>query len=413
MVWRAVFPKPGEGELQTVLNEAKKMGLTTTVNELSQICNRGAKNVAAIWQKISGSPLTLLSKASPPIESSTFNSALSGSGDLETTKRIVEILEPLAAKYEGGLSGDFFSPKRNWEKPFSITFPEFGKFRDATRLFGLRALTKASLGDAKGCIEDVRRVVKINKLSEQQPFLISGLVTLGNRASFYRLTGAIVSELQDNPEFLQQFLRELKSLHDFDGRRFIGYELAAFRGGIEQIRNGDNLGLGSNSTEDNLISKLGRFAADSAELIGTKSLVEMAKAWPDDAKLEAINKRLKDDGASNWLRPGYAIAYIMIPELGNFARRVEDLRISNEVAQIAVSAFLIKSKTGTRPTLAESANYAGLSTKDPFGDKDLIFVWKEDRLEVRSVGRNGKDDGGSRRRPADDFSSVSIQEKKN
>ena len=409
LVWRAVFPKPGYGELEAVLGAAKSMGLVTSVKELPPIYNKGSKNVAPIWAKITGSPLTLLSKAKPPIASSAFNRALVGDSDIETCSHMLSILAPLASEYEEGLSGDYFAPDRDWEKPSSILFPEFGKFRDAISVFGLRALTRAKTGDGAGCIEDVKRVMRLVHMTQQQPVVIGGLVSLGMRARFYRLVGGIVSGLRENRVALQEYLLQLKLLHDFDGKEFIGYELAVFLQAIEQLRRGERIDFGDNIAENALLSRLGKFAADSAELAGAKHLVEIAKAWPDFEKIIAIQEKLRDEGANNFSRPGLAIAYIFMPRLDRFPIRVKEVRVSNQVAQIAVSAFLLLSKTGKRPTLAESANYAGISSADPFGKGELIYFWKTDGLEVRSVGRNGIDDGGERKRPADDYSSVIVK----
>ena len=160
----------------------------------------------------------------------------------------------------------------------------------------------------------------------------------------------------------------------------------------------------------NKIIELIQDNTDLVELILVEFVARVAESQPSKEVYEKLEDELIE--GTGWakqypLRGRLPAGYIgPMPSMTFTATQKSDAY--KQVILIASAAVLILAESGKLPDLDTAAKRAGISAQDTYGNKPLIYQFDSKTLRVRSVSENLKDDGGERKKPADDWASIAV-----
>ncbi len=104
----------------------------------------------------------------------------------------------------------FYDAKRDWDRGFSLVYPEFALSKSWVKLLCLDARCRSRSGDADGAIQRLEAARKLGALTSQDPTLISLLVGVAVEAITLRAAGPVASDLAEDPSALKALQKMLK-----------------------------------------------------------------------------------------------------------------------------------------------------------------------------------------------------------
>lgn len=302
-----------------------------------------------------------------------------------------------------------FVLNRDWSKPIEWLLPEISQSKDMTRALCARALYRVQDGRTSEAAEDFRRIATLQKHMSQYGMSLSQLARISNLAIVAITTEQIANELAGRPEELQLILDELAAIaepEDFDTiRSEIAFAISSFR----YVRRGDmsldtftDTSLGGSITPPNPFD-VARIEShgDDIERYVVSLFIRCAEVWQDREQLAATYQDIQDElgakGSDYGETLAKIVALVILPMLDGLQEVEDKQRAHLRSTRIGVAATILRARDGVWPTLDMAAEYAGTSLDDPFGDR-LRYKADGARLLVYSVGPDGTDEGGARRR---------------
>jgi hypothetical protein len=343
--------------------------------------------------------------------------------------------KPLEIICTGADRSRFFEPiivKPNGSLLDALDIMDMTGFRCAVQLLRLRAMLHVADGKIDNAWRDLLVCHRLARLEGQKAFLVDGLAARGLEQKACDGDVALVYYAHPTSEKLDQFHRELLELSGmppvescFLGERL--FSLDFLRG----VAAGDPRAV-------NLCG--GFFHEDRSKAARSKLLADRRIDW--DVVFRAYNSRL-DEVEQAWHQPTIFRKHEALMRLGETAsvaaNRVNDpkvltkfllpetsnLELSRQLAEILLDsgdfssagyawaeaittakaqltnfAFALASFHNDHAayprSLAElSPNYLSEVPKDPCSDREFLYRPRGNGYLLYSVGRNGKDDGGS------------------
>lgn len=292
--------------------------------------------------------------------------------------------------------------KRDWNKGYTLEFPEYRGMKDLTRLLAFKAEGQSAAGDWRGALRSLTRAQKIAQHAEADGILIGCLVHIANETIVHRSLRNVANENGRNPAFVAAARKTLDGFGPLpDMRRAMGTELVFGRSCIRSINSTDDItkmseGMGEESSGSSRSPlsglPLGMLrGAFEARLVN--EYVRMEAALPKDPEqwekakdaLVAVDKRTEADKS-----PLNVMNAILMPVGVQSAEAVGKLSAERRVTEGALRILQARGR-GSAP----SALPADLKKmKDPFGRGPLGYRPDGRRFLIYSVGPDRTDNGG-------------------
>lgn len=246
--------------------------------------------------------------------------------------------------------------------------------------FRARSVYKAEGADVDGAIEDVLRIVQIDKqISIAVDPLVAG-ISCGLANNVGSAAADVAAFCASDPTKLASLQRAVAEIPPPNFRPALGYCIIYQKRICDDLRSGklgfDALGAGG-------ASSISSADIDLAEANAAKLTADVAEAFPDLEKISAIHSPEPDGAANALTRSIFAgVSHLADLQIEKGARQ--------EMALLGLDALIKRSKTHQWDLSAVTISIDPFSRSGPYR-----AVATGHSLKIYSAGKNGKDEDGS------------------
>jgi hypothetical protein len=300
-----------------------------------------------------------------------------------------------------------FDPKWGW--PATTPIYHYAMLRQVARALCWSAALKLHDGDADGALQEAHAAFLASRALATEPTLIGLLVQLAIIQTGLGEAQSVLEENAPRTELLRSFLADVEQTRAALRQHLVD----AFKGErVEALAN-----LAPISRLDYLLPAASRRAAPpppraSLAWLGRPVIGGMVMGY-----LDTVTRAI-EFGRANWVeaqppmdalqsdaarwRTHYlsnrsrVLAALAVPAWVIAKKAETRAEAALAVAEVAMALKLYKSEHGEYPESLDALSGAFLPVvpTDPFTNKPLVYVRRDDGFLVYSVGPNGKDDAG-------------------
>lgn len=275
---------------------------------------------------------------------------------------------------------------------------QYRKTKEMSVLLCARASVRASNGDVDGTVEDIERLVNLDRQLKHSSTMIGQLRRRAQMHALSKTLTKIARSLSSQPDDLERVSKVLIGLEEPSDRHYLQFEPAMALSLLGMIERGE-ASLRELSSGKETVSRdpmeIELFKNNSEEIrrkVVSKHL-EFARVWNDFEKLKQLSDEFANDDSIPTNLIDIAVNEfnkIMIYSMYQTRTMELDHQAMVRGIKIGIASTILKARTGERPTLQEAASAAGVSSKDPFGGElqfshySLPFIYS-----VRDDGDQG------------------------
>ena len=311
--------------------------------------------------------------------------------DVETL--LAEYAESMALLHEAARMGGAARYDTKFEDGFAMLLEHSQRLRSGARMLSLEAHARAHRGDAEGAAESINACILLARSLENEPLLVSQLVSLAIHSIGQSLIAKLVPHVDFSDEDLAQLQESLRSadfvaaMHRaFQGERAMG--IHAFRNPQMFSDSGEIFGAGIPFRKEDLSMYID---------LMTRQVDALEQPWPQARKeAEEVSVEIRAIASSPINRLRYMATALVMPatEMAIAAgARVDASRRSTDT-MIAVERF--RRRHGNVPeTLTQLVpDYLPEVPVDPFDSNPIRYVVGENEVVIYSIGKDNVDNGG-------------------
>jgi hypothetical protein len=306
---------------------------------------------------------------------------------------------------------------RDYDESVNLLFPEFSGFKDFSKALATRARLRAEKGDLQGSIDDLNAGLQISRHLSEEPTLIGQLVSIAIYSIESNAVAKVASNFSNDAKSLERLRREVveKSTppDDFDKalRGEVYMEIALLRNmqryrgyrGIQDLADGrepkprPDIPLQRSGMPKGIVAR-----AFMARCLGYWNHVMESTAWKerDWANLGPdMDKYALQHDISKTHHLSDSFNSIFMPVFGAAGRSYAGAEAYKRVTRSLLLVMEYSAKNHRFPT---DLKQAGAEADDPYlhGVK-LRYQSDGKSAKVWSVGKDGKDDGGEKKKAKD------------
>ena len=375
----------------------------------------GTPDTTAAWIAVLKSfdekELSAAGKALPIIGLGTDENLLRPNVPGSQAAELAQLLEQYgktlqAAHAAAKLPGECRMPTK-FEDGFAMLLPNVQKTRTLCRLEQLELRQRLYEGDIPGTLESVDTMLATAGTLDHQLTLVEQLVRMAIISVALHEVERILNEAQLTEPQLAELQAKVQSLDNQGGvnrgmlgERAIGYNATQHPDVLNQLHHASD-GNGPSSMVGSTL--LNSPAACEVYLELMAESIEASRApYPEALKRSAqINDRIKTMASTrNPLeRLKYMTSLMMLPALDSFISANASRIAERDLTVAAIAAERYRMETGDYPqTLSQLVpKYLPAVPADPFDGQPLRMKKTEDGLLLYSIGKDGRDNGGTDR----------------
>jgi len=405
-IWRLSMFGQAPSKLTEELRSANADGLPLTADDIRKETAVSDQDNAAPLLLTAFSELKAFQKTPEGKELSKASSR--NGGLIDATPDLLESLKPsighLSHFYEI-ISQAVKKPKldfhRAWEAGPALLLPELAEEKGCLTPLVLKAKVAVGEGRTGEALEALDQGAKLSALAGQEPLVIGLLVQVAMRSQIYDAVGSIIRSHSNDMAVLD---KAIGILHDLGGRPdvrpAIRSEFLMGRLAVKLLASSQGAqSFGSES--GNAVTRLARFGPIRTvydlrftELYhqlyrdlskNPNSVISMREAFM------GVDQKLQETASKDWT---FGLAELIAPVFSQMANALGESQAKQNVMLASIDILKAKLKSGAFPE-----TWTAISDQwvDPFSEKRLIYVKKQDGFLVYSVGKDGKDNGGKPR----------------
>lgn len=203
--------KQQDSKLEHWLQRVKAAGVITDFAGLPSVVGSGGRDATKEWGIISKSSEDFFRKQSSVSEKlddeTAFRSLRRGDAPTPVALQFIHNLAPLYQQYETAILGDYIALPDYFKNPNAGSVVHADRFRDAMRLFSIRAGVSAFQGDVRACLDDLMRIQKVCKIAKTFPDIMTHVFISTEIATLFRQMPTILKSLKQDPVPLANCLR--------------------------------------------------------------------------------------------------------------------------------------------------------------------------------------------------------------
>jgi hypothetical protein len=291
----------------------------------------------------------------------------------------------------------------DWEAGAAALFPHYPRLRSLTRLLGAHAVLAAVDGKPAEAVVDLQAMIGITRHIGSEPLLIGQLVQYACQSMALSSLNQVMrhASLSDaESRRLQETLAAVDLYPSFEGA--VATERAFGLWMFDTVRDG-GVSAEEFGTEPGSFLRLLRRLRPAGEPLLKWDQVHYLRLMGRQVDLARLHRHLPP---AEWPEmeaeiPRYAVvSRLMLPALSAAASRRDEAVARLALARWALALHVYQAQTGRYPdSLQEAERVAGGSLpEDPFSGRALIYRPQGQGYRLYSIGGNGRDDGGERRR---------------
>ena len=275
---------------------------------------------------------------------------------------------------------------------FAAELPHLGMIRSTCRTLSVKAILDAHEGRGDAALETCGTILRISKLSENEPLLISHLVSVACQTISLSTTNHILQVAEVSEAAIDRFLQQLDQLNVYESLvAAVEAERAMGILTFQQLRSGS---LGEDFTQhlpgpasigNNWLTEayLNDDEATYVKIMSQQLSVINEPKSIRDLKIEESLEPLEDSSSR------FVVSKLILPALSGAIDSADRLEAMIRCVRIVTVATKLKTTSIDDLTLPES------KTLDPFNQLPLVVKATESGWLVYSVGQNLVDDGGA------------------
>lgn len=367
-----------EYDIGALLNRAKQQELITSVEEALAANKISKEDSSILYRELSQQKTTtdLFKVVDDYLKGSATNQQM-----LTVMERNSEYLRLCIAAAQR----KDFAPRRDWRKNYSILFPEYVNMKNALNVLLANALYYATTKKRDKALSHFHLATETINQGGPEDAMIGGLSLIARREMWSRAVAKLCKEFLDDPEALTEIYKSVNSIEQKDYKKALGYEIACARQPIDDLKSGK-------MTENDLKGFLGEIQLKSLndnEFHIVELFVRSAEQWDNHEKIVSIVHEFEKN-----LEVEYAFSRLLAPVVESYHERVLLAEAYERTTKIGVAASILYARNDKWPELSQASDFAKVSSKDPFSNRDFLYRTTKNSLLIYSVGPNGKDDNG-------------------
>jgi len=287
------------------------------------------------------------------------------------------------------------------------------EFIVAARLLGVAAWLHARDGDVAGAAMDLEAASRLGGLAGRSPVLIDWLVAVALDSLAVSMTSGVVAELPppalDDPVWdrLSAFWGERERgmqaglVHAFDGERVLagGWIFERMLGQPGAFADLWKSASGGNDEMDKGAAlSLAVYAHPWSPLLHADHAAYLQ--FMQDVR-RSVEEGDVGGNAAAGIPKSALFTRLAAPALDNIPLRSREIAAQLQLGQVGLALERWRAEHGSYPETLAALRLPESDTTDPFNGQPFLYRVEEDGVLLYSVGKNGKDDGGTTEKRGD------------
>jgi len=297
----------------------------------------------------------------------------------------------------------------DWSKGYNTLLPHLSKIRECARALAADAVVNARKGDMDAAMADVQASLRLRRLIDNDPILISKLVAIAVDSISYNTLEAVMSTGRPSRESVKNLLDDLADRED---RNRMTLPLLGEAAGAFSIFNDAR-------KDPRLIATLNSSSpspyTDSNSVVGffVKTGARIVWIWPADeyyylqenralrerSRLpmsEALKAPRAPSPSANAPIAFSVVTKMLIPPLGRMFTQEAACDAQARMARTALALYLYRADSGSYPPTLDdlSPKYLPSVQLDPFDGKPLRYKPSNNGFLIYSIGEDQRDNTG-------------------